>query len=221
MFICRYVLVKYSDRGLVGSDGINSSLFEQLYLTIAVALNMFQYCMILVSHTRDNFKPVIVGVCLGHDSEDHVWRGIIVEIGVLGVSMIVTIIMYLSTIKFASSRRGIIFGKYQRNIATFQQTIIYNTTLIVVGLIDVVLVVNLNSVAWHITTIVMMAVFPFTLIFNLKKSEVQVMPSTEFYVHNPIIAPRRDILNLTESVPELDIVQIPKIIVVAPVDSSR
>ena len=133
--IPRYVLVKYATRGLV-VNGKLSPLFDQLYIVITTTFTAFFFCIGFMDYFGSSSAENPYGryrltmICLNPpDIEDSffsiqiitIWYGIYTPFLLLGILMFLSVI-YITGNK-SRSRIPTIFGRYQRNVLTFKQTL--------------------------------------------------------------------------------------------------
>ena len=141
----RFILIKYADRGLVKNGNV-SKLFDHLYLTISGSMTVFFLGFIFVNHFDSRLIPIAVNICTGENSaiDADSLRLPIVSCGI-GITIITTtLLLFLSAKRFVKSKSKsgktpAIYGRYQRNLVTFSQTIFLNTAIITLLLIQVLL----------------------------------------------------------------------------------
>ena len=218
----RYVLIKYSNRGLV-KNGVISELFEQLYLTVFAAVNIVLFAAIVGSRhfkTDTDDEPILMSLCLKKSFSFH-QNSFLSYGGFLFVIFITTWLMYGSSIYLirSKSKNGKMpqkFGRYQRNVVTFIQTVLFNSVQEVVfsfvALFPTVL--DLGASPENIQRFVLAAVLFYSIIFHFLipiiiisrlKTRIpalfldesrNVLKRNSFYVKQPELVPRRDVTDV-------------------------
>ena len=207
--ISRHILVKYADRGLV-IGGVISNLYYKLYMTAAITLQILFCSLIFLVHLRDSRTEVIfISVCLGHNPEnfENSWRDFGVFTGILIIPVILLWFLHFSATNFVHKRSTnnippAIFGRYQRNVVTFSDTLIYYTIIIVSSIIWP-LIFNQSAftalMIYMFSIIVVIFVVSIAIPLRTRRNPMifqsnQKAPKSEpiFYIHPPQLVPRRD-----------------------------
>ena len=208
-YYSRYILIKYADRGLVTSEGKVSKLFDNLYITIAVSMHSFCFSGIPISHylgATGSVEPAVISVCLEHHmkTDKDTWKYPMVMIGVILTAITPMWILYLSSRRYVwvrSATRDLppaIYGRYQRNIVTYSQTIWIFTIFTVSSMICMSLTTLTQDVSWHFVLIIQVFCFVAYVSCNYPRktkvnrvADLEMKPSI-FYIRSPHIIPRRD-----------------------------
>lgn len=200
----RFILVKYAERGLV-SGGVVSKLFDHLYICFATFLTVLMYSLILVGNLRE--EPVFIKICLSHSGKRNIesWKNYSIGISLFCIGIISLMLMYWSSYKYLKSRSKdgrtppSIFGRFQRNVLTFTESMYYHTLILVVILIFTVLNYWSNSIYFCIIPICTTFLFSCYILLasmikpTFHRPKPNVAPQDQiFYVRDPQIIPRRD-----------------------------
>lgn len=201
----RFIMVKYADRGLV-SGGTVSILFDILYACFGAFLTLFCYALTVASNLREG-EEKFISICLKHDSLNNVntLKSLIIKYALTILGLIVFCIMLWSSIAYVKSRSRdgktppAIIGRYQRNIITFVETVIYHVVFTLILIIFPFVNISYNVIYGCILTICQPILFnTYLLIKSLRiplasNSNSAVAPSNPiFYIREPVIQPRRD-----------------------------
>ena len=117
-------------------NGVISQLFEQLYFTVFTAVNIILFAVIGVSrhfYTDSENEPILIAMCLKKPiTFQHQHTSWITYGGFMFVVFIITWLMYGSSryLIYSKSKNGKLpqkFGRYQRNVVTFYQTVLLNS----------------------------------------------------------------------------------------------
>ena len=205
----RYILVLYADRGLVKS-GDFSNLFNPLYLMTATFYFSWTICLLVVYLVKSEKEHHL---CMGTESpNDYTYRDVMDVASLLRVMFIVVLfLMYYKIIRYvrSKSKNGQVpakFGRYQRNVLTMKQCLIYGLICSLLGLripilyflfIDVELFRTILLVSnLVIQNLISDFIFPIWILINLYYSmpEFYILTSKAkskiFYVRQPEFLPR-------------------------------
>ena len=130
------------------------ALHDQIYLTAAATLTAFQYGLTFTRHFREEGKELFyMSICLRHKNVEssRSFKPLIVFSGIILAEMLASWILYFSSRRFVRARsKGnpppAIFGRYRRNVVTYNETIVFNTITVIVELISVLIMMTLDSV---------------------------------------------------------------------------
>ena len=225
----RYILVLFPDRGLVAKTGTNLKYFNILFWLKLVACCTLTLGNIFGNLIMDNnfFTDIpIGGLCARQDFQDSAWnlKSSLMTVAVLSV-IEVHILKFTFSIKKRARKamKSKVFGKYQRNLLTMDQTQYLGTFIFLHQAIVVLLLwckTYINSLLsddqlFFMLVLSYLIILDITLGFilpllivvrsqerfpDLWTSNNEVGPSgPKFYVIEPTIKPRRDIeLNHSE-----------------------
>ena len=211
----RHILVKYPERGLV-INGTVSKLYNHLYFTMATTFTLLSYMLILIGNSDTNIFHV---VCLQENQKDldiDTWNFYILAVSVGICILIFTWIIYFSiTIyrkrKSTGAKVPIIFGRFQRNIVTLDQTIVFNSIVCCFGLcfplsVTIPNVLELSTeqrkfciLMFHLAEHCLYILFPLYLVpvIRVKMSSTNSVKEKSkvnvFYIKTPSFIPRRDV----------------------------
>ena len=204
-------------------NGKISSLFDHLYLTIVTALTVLLYIQGMSRHFRAyEEKTFFMKVCLKQDYVNNfaTWRIVFQMFSFMILIAACIWIMYGASwfyIWSQSKNRKVPqkFGRYQRNICTFSDTvfitsfeILYNIFfLLVMHYFEVYNKNNLQTVGLflHLSfDFIVSFLFPLLLILKLSRNipylfqtKISIAPlEIEFYVKPPELSPREDIVRI-------------------------
>ena len=153
-----------------------------------------------------NDKNFFMSICLNQDpgENEDAYRVFNVGIGLICATTIPTGLLYLATEKYVKSRSAgqippASFGRYQRNIVTFKETVVYNTVMCIGNAASLILCAVSRSLVPVIASIaITFAISLSILIQSLRVPSLstsnQIVPQTEpvFYIQPPSFLPRRD-----------------------------
>ena len=199
--------MKYADRGLVFGGKV-AALYDQLYLTAAITLNVFFYGLIFSRYFKDEEQEVAaMSICLRDEivPSTQPFKDMFVIFGVILAAMTPSWILYFAARRFVSLRSEgslppTIFGRYRRNVVTYNETIVYNTIAVAVSILvtwlsvitETMISVYLSACTFFIITLVMtVKAFKDPFLFRPKARVEPEKETTVFYVHAPEVTPRR------------------------------
>ena len=202
-------------------NGKISKLFEQLYLTITVSMSLLLYVIPFSRYfTAYDEVPFVIKVCLKNDnlSEINSLRVIFEATSFMIIELLFMCIFYGASwfYFFKKSKDGKVptkFGRYQRNIVTFSDMIIYISvySIIFFSIPSIFILEDFNVSKTTIRIFFLLFILfveitasfilPTILIFKLKnnipslfRNSNQIIHSSnfKFYVRQPLIIPKRD-----------------------------
>ena len=176
-------------------------------MTVAGCLQLLFAAIILAAFARnEKTENFFISICLKHDQDQNgdAYRDFKVGIGFASVTITITGLVFLATEKYVKSRSAgqmppPSFGRYQRNIVTFKETVVYNTVMCIGTLASSILCAVSRSLIPLIASIAI--TFAITLSILIQSLRVpslstsnQIVPQTEpvFYIQPPSFLPRRD-----------------------------
>ena len=128
----RFIMVKYAERGLV-EGGVVSRLFNILYMCLALTLTIILILFTLVNNYKSP-ETAFIAICLNHNFKmSKNWHTYSIGISLFAIGLVSLLIMGFSSayILKSKSKNGYnppaIFGRFQRNILTFKETLVYHT----------------------------------------------------------------------------------------------
>ena len=210
-------MVMYSDRGLV-KNGIISKLFEYLYMTFVLTVKVWGLAVCFVDYTSNKHhheRHLLTQICLKND-EISINKSVALHGSITSfIFLIINSFMYFKVKRFVRSKsKGEkvpeIFGRYQRNIITYEQTLIISFLLFpidirlpLIGLLKNMNVIFSEKHVIIISNIVSTLVFGFVIPLKIVMSIKNHIPGfysnngenkreiTFFYVSEPSFEPRR------------------------------
>ena len=231
----RYILVLFPDRGLVAKTGTNLKYFNILFWLKLVACCTLTLGNIFGNLIIDSnfFTDIpIGGLCARQDYEDSTWN---LKSSLMTLAMLSVIEVHILKFTFSIKKRTKkvkksrqVFGKYQRNLLTMDQTQYVGTFIFLHQAIVVLLLwckTYINSLLTDerlfsmivmsylvLLDIVLGFIMPLLILVmsqekfpDLWRSNNEVGPGgPKFYVIEPTIKPRRDI-QLNRSVQTSDV----------------
>ena len=215
ILILRYITIKYADRGLVFGGEV-AVLFDQLYLTAAVTLHAFFYGLIFSRHFRaEQYEVAFISICRRHEvlPSNNPFKDLIVIGGVLFAALAPSWILYFAARRYVSVRSEgnlppAIFGRYRRNVVSFNETVFYNAISVAVSIVGIAISIFFHSLYPYylyiftyfvITLIIAVKAFQDPFLFRPKTRVTSENECSVFYVNRPEIIPRRE--NLPPSAP--------------------
>ena len=201
-----------------------AALHDQIYLTAAVTLTAFQYGLTFTRHFRHQAGKELfyMSICLRHKNVEssQSFKPLIVFSGVTLAEMLASWILYFSSRRFVRARsKGnpppAIFGRYRRNVVSFNETIFYNTITVFGRFVCLGLLLATETMINQYVLATMFSVVTFMMMVRAfkdpflfrPKSKVKVNPKNEgsvFYVQAPQIVPRIDTIPPTAQVSVLN-----------------
>ena len=190
-------------------------------MTVFTAVNVVLFAVIVVSrHFKTDIEnePVLMSLCM-KKSYSFQQNSFISYGGFLFVIFIITWLMYGSSryLINSKSKNGKMpqkFGRYQRNVVTFYQTVLFNSVQeIVFGIVAFFpYLVSLGASPETVQTFVLGTVLIYSIIFHflipivtisrlktripalfMNNKKISVLKYKSFYVKQPDIVPRRDV----------------------------
>ena len=141
-------MILYADRGIVKS-GVISDLFQNLYLTITVALSVVFYFMTFSWHlSKDEDDPFMMKICLKEEYDELYRKDFKYLIELISFMILILLLIWIMYGKsrfylFKNTTNGKLpskFGRYQRNILTFYDTILVTSVQLFLLLIVLLIV---------------------------------------------------------------------------------
>ena len=188
-----------------------AALYDQLNMTATVTLNAFFYSLTLSRHLRsEEHEVVFISICRRQKvlPSNHPYQDVIVVAGVLLAALSPSWSLYYAARRFVSKRSGgnlppVIFGRYRRNVVTYNETVLYNVIVVSVTMFSIAHSIIYQTL--HSVYFVVFMFFVITIMIAVKalknpflfRPKSQVIPQNEgsfFYVRAPEIVPRRDFL---------------------------
>lgn len=206
--VFRFILVRFADRGLV-NGGVVSKLFGYLYICFGGCFSLLTYSMILASHTK---QIEMTNLCLlNYSNEYHMSWNKNLKIGTAFTTagLILLWMLYLRCKFFVATKSKdgttppAIFGRFQRNVLTFEETICYHTLMTVSGFVTPLLNFYVSDLIFAQISFLCTFLTSFLLQLYIlvrsvsrpilhKSDTSSVSKSQLFYVRKPQIVPRRD-----------------------------
>ena len=210
----RFILIKYADRGLVKNDGKVSNLFDQLYATLTGAFNLFFVATLLSNHFSSNV-PYFIKICMGETvANESSYKAPTLIMGFSLTIAVSTGLLFYFSKRFVSgksqnkSKLPVIFGRYQRNVVTFKQTIVFNSVIMSLMVFQLFLMYDKDShdlaIMFPLSTDLFASLFDIYLIikieskFSKPRSKNKVSQQRSFYVRQQEMVPRKDSIIATE-----------------------
>ena len=210
-------MVMYSDRGLV-KNGIISKLFEYLYMTFVLTVKLWGLAVCFVDYSSNKHhheRHLLTQICLNNDVIS-IYKSVALRVSITSfIFLIIYSFMYSKVKRFVRSKsKGgkvpEIFGRYQRNIITYEQTLIIafllfpiDIRLPLIGLLKKMNVIFNEKHVIIISNIISSLVFGFVIPLKIVMSIKNHIPGfysnngenkrevTFFYVSEPSFEPRR------------------------------
>ena len=226
--LCRFILIKYADRGLV-KNGKIPKLFDCLYLLIAIVLTLLFIMFILSRHfSASDKKSFFMKLCLkeDHKIDQTTWR-IIIQMFSFRILILTSILIFYFASWYyikSKSKNGKVpskFGRYQRNIYTFSDTVLIVTTIFFAVSISCIFEMYVHFAEGYnksqLQTLILLMnfffdlitsfVLPLLLIIKLLRKipdlfykKTKCTPSINvFYVRQPDFVPREDVIRIPKS----------------------
>ena len=226
--MCRYVMIKYSHRGLV-KGGKVSTMFSLLYHTLVFTFLVI-YCVVGFSGYLGKKDPksqqIIMQVCLNSFAEINTSlnskKVIIIGITLGSVINALLLISYVASKLYIlrsskDSQTPIKFGRYRRNIFTYTQTMVIGFSSHLFLIIDLSLAIGFNEntfglfrnlIFWnHILNFTLFTgvLVPLYILWDLYQSKPEFFKKeaenkkTSFYILSPLIIPRRESVSQIQS----------------------
>ena len=200
--IFRFILVKYSERGLV-TGGVVSKLFDHLYACLGATLTILLYALAIASNFRKG-EDAFISICLNQEfnTEDS-WRNYYIRCALILVVLATLSVLFWSVQTFVRLRSKdgktppAIFGRFQRNILTFNETMAFHIFMTASMLAATGLNILFHTIQGCIILFMFPTLFSFyilvksymnpTLLTTKERPQSQI-----FYIREPQIQPRRD-----------------------------
>ena len=186
-----------------------AALYDQLYLTAAVTLHAFYYGLTFSRHLRtEEHEVVFISVCRRHEvlPSNHPYQDVIVIVGVILAALTPSWSLYYAARRFVSRRSEgnlppAIFGRYRRNVVSYNETVFYNIIVVAISMSLIALVIVFHTVIvvyiqvsmyFVITLVIAVKAFKDPFLFRPKSKIIPHNEGSVFYVRPPDIVPRRD-----------------------------
>ena len=208
-------MIKYSDKGLV-RNGKVSPLFDQLYVvftaTFLCLLVVFTFVDYLMPGFDHKSRHIVTRICLNLDVQSTQGFSSFIGLSLAIVCILQTFITYVSSIYFykkrtTDGRAPKMFGRYRRNVYTYNQTMIIGFFQYFEGSF-VLLAANYFShspstrfyIILHnliLPNFIMGFLLPLYILYDLKSSlpdfyfKITKPKSVVFHIYSPTLEPRR------------------------------